>query len=96
MQERRIEQRLVAMVRQHGGLALKLTSPNIAGVPDRLVLLPGGKVVFVEVKSPGKKLRPLQQKRKAQLEDLGFRVVVIDSREAIQNFLESEVMPYEI
>ena len=93
MQERRIEQRLVAMVRQHGGLALKLTSPTMAGVPDRLVLLPGGRAVFVELKAPGKKLRPLQHKRKAQLETLGFRVAVLDSREAIQSFLESEVMP---
>ena len=81
------------MVREHGGLALKFISPGTAGVPDRLVLLPGGRAVFVELKAPGKKLRPLQQKRKAQLQALGFRVYVIDSKEAIQQFIESEVMP---
>lgn len=93
MRESSIERRLVQVVRQHGGLALKLTSPNIAGVPDRLVLLPGGRVVFVELKAPGQKLRPLQQKRKRQLEALGFRVAVIDSREEIDRFIKKEVVP---
>lgn len=93
MREQQIERALHKRVGQMHGMALKCVTPGYAGVPDRLVLLPGGKVVFVEVKSPGTKLRPLQQKRKAQLEDLGFRVIVIDGKEAIQNFLESEVMP---
>ncbi len=53
----------------------------MAGVPDRLVLLPKGKIYFVELKAPGKKLRPLQLKRKEQLESLGFKVYVIDSYE---------------
>ena len=93
MRESSIERKLVQVVRQHGGLALKLTSPNIAGVPDRLVLLPGGRVVFVELKAPGQKLRPLQQKRKAQLDALGFQVAVIDSREEIDRFIKKEVVP---
>ena len=64
--------------RRKGGVALKFVSPGTAGVPDRLVLLPGKKIAFVELKAPGKKPRPLQIKRKEQIEALGFKVWVID------------------
>lgn len=47
-------------VKNSGGIALKLVSPGFDGMPDRLVLLPGGKIGFVEVKVPGKEPRPLQ------------------------------------
>jgi hypothetical protein len=83
MLEKHIEQKLVQAVRQMGGLAPKFTSPGWAGAPDRLVLLPGGRLAFVEVKAPGKTLRPLQVRRKRQLEALGFRVYVIDRPEQI-------------
>ncbi len=80
-------------VRKHGGVALKFTSPGTAGVPDRLVLLPGGRAGFVECKAKGKKLRPLQEKRKSQLEALGFWVYVIDSATGVEDFIKKEVMP---
>ncbi len=70
------------------GMALKFTSPGMAGMPDRLVLLPKGKAFFVELKAPGQDLRPIQIKRKEQLEDLGFKVYVIDSYEKIDLFLQ--------
>ncbi len=89
--ERKIEAKLKGEVENLGGLALKFTSPGMAGVPDRLVLLPKARIVFVELKAPGKKLRPLQQKRKKQLESLGFKVYVIDSYKKIELFLQ-EVM----
>jgi len=60
-------------------------------VPDRIVLLPNGNVVFAELKAPGKNLRPLQIKRKEQLETLGFKVYVIDSYEKVDVFIQ-EVM----
>jgi len=63
----------------------------MAGVPDRLVLLSFGRVVFVELKAPGKKLRPLQEKRKQQLEKLGFKVYIIDSYERVNEFLQEVV-----
>ena len=87
MREKPIEQDLVQAVRRVGGLAPKFISPGWAGVPDRLVLLPGGRVAFVEVKAPGKTLRPLQERRKGQLEALGFRVYVIDRPEQILEIL---------
>lgn len=84
MTERQIEAHLVKRVKAAGGMALKLISPGVAGVPDRLVLLPGGRILFVELKALGEKPRPLQRKRAAQLRALGFRVLTIDATEAVQ------------
>ena len=88
MREKHIERNLVQAVRRMGGLAPKFTSPGWAGVPDRLVLLPGGHLAFVEVKAPGKTLRPLQVRRKGQLEALGFRVYCVDRPEQIPEILD--------
>ena len=83
MREKTIEGKLVKAVKIMGGLAPKFVSPGLDGVPDRLVLLPGGKIAFIELKAPGKELRPLQVRRKRQLESLGFLVYCIDSAEKI-------------
>ncbi|QGT99524.1 Phage protein [Candidatus Syntrophocurvum alkaliphilum] len=87
MTEKNIEQMLVKEVKRRGGRAFKLISPGINGVPDRLVLLPNGKIGFIEVKAPGKKMRPIQIKRKAQLESLGFLVYCLDDPEDIRGVL---------
>ena len=79
MKEKDIEQQLVKAVKSMGGIAPKLVSPGFDGMPDRLVLLPGGTLAFVELKAPGKSLRPLQKKRKRQLQALGFLVFCVDS-----------------
>lgn len=78
MRERDIEGKLAKAVKRKGGMCPKLVCPGFDGMPDRLVLLPGGKVIFVEVKAPGRKPRPLQVKRHTQLRSLGFPVYVID------------------
>lgn len=83
MRERTIERSLVTHVKQMGGMALKFVSPGLAGVPDRLVLLPGGRCAFVELKAPGKTLRPLQAFRQKQLEALGFPYYVVDRMDAV-------------
>jgi len=88
MLEKQIEARLKREVEKAGGLALKFISTGTGGVPDRIVLLPGKVVVFVELKVPGKKLSPLQLKRKKQLEALGFAVYVLDSYQALEEFIE--------
>ena len=93
MREKNIEARLVAEVRRRGGLAPKFVSPGLDGVPDRLILLPGGKFAFEELKAPGKTLRPLQALRKRQLEKLGFRVFVIDGTEQIGGVLDAVCAP---
>ena len=88
MKESSIERRIVIEAKKRGGLAAKFVSPGLDGVPDRIALLPGGKMAFVELKAPGKKLRPLQALRKEQLEGLGFRVYVVDGLEQIGVILD--------
>ena len=88
MREKHIEQKLIKKVKDKGGLALKLVSPSLDGLPDRLLLLSKGKIAFAELKAPGKKLRPLQEKRKRQLEELEFLVFVIDNADEIDAVIE--------
>lgn len=78
MLEKQIERQLVKSIKAKGGLCLKFNCLSMSGVPDRIILMPYGKVVFVEVKAPGKKLRKLQIKRKKPFESLGFEVAVLD------------------
>ncbi len=88
MLESTIERRLVQAAKKRGGLALKFVSPGMDGVPDRIVLLPHGKLAFVELKAPGKTLRPLQVRRKEQLGALGFSVYCVDGTEQINKILD--------
>lgn len=88
MRENVVERALVVKVKARGGMALKFVSPGFDGVPDRIVLFPSGTILFVELKAPGKKLRPLQVKRKRQLESFGFKVYCIDSKEGIEVMLD--------
>ena len=81
--ERDVERHLVKRVKEVGGMAPKWVSPGYSGVPDRIVFLPGGRIIFVEVKAPGKKLRPLQVHVKGQLEALGVDFRVVDSKESV-------------
>ena len=78
MREAVVENEFVKAVRKAGGVAYKLTSQTTNGLPDRLVLFFPAKTVFVELKAPGKVLRPLQRKRRYQLQKLGFPVLCID------------------
>ena len=87
-EESRIERHLRVSVKKMGGMAVKFVSPGLDGVPDRIVLLPGRKIAFVELKAPGKKPRPLQVKRMRQLKCLGFPVFVIDGVEQIGGVLD--------
>ena len=91
MREKLIEQKLVKAVKALNGMCPKLVSPGTDGMPDRMVLLPDGKLSFVEVKAPkapGEKPRPLQIRRHEQLRKLGFRVAVLDDPEQIPSILE--------
>lgn len=86
--ERDIERALVGMVKSHGGMAMKWVCPGWAGVPDRIALLPGGKIIFVELKRPkGGEVRKLQEWWHTKLRSLGFTVWVIKNRSDI-NALE--------
>lgn len=88
MREKTIEQNFREAVKNAGGLALKFTSPGWDGMPDRLALLPGGRMAFVEVKAPSKKPRPLQLARHRTLRQLGFRVYVLDDEKQIGGIID--------
>ena len=89
--EKSIEAYLVRKTRAAGGLCLKFTSHVDTGYPDRLLLLPGGKTAWVEVKSKGRKPRRLQSLRMRELSGLGFSVHVADSKEKVDAILEGVV-----
>lgn len=78
MREKQVEQKLVKAVKSHDGICPKLVSPGMDGMPDRMVLLPGCRIGFVEVKAPGQKPRQLQEQRHRILRKLGFPVFVMD------------------
>jgi len=92
MRESTLERRLVREVERIGGKAPKWVSPGNAGVPDRLVILPNGQTIYVEMKAPGKPLEPLQRKWAKTLVGMGHRHLKIDSVADIELFIR-EVMP---
>ncbi|EBC6125611.1 VRR-NUC domain-containing protein [Salmonella enterica] len=81
VRENLIEKHLVAEVKKAGGVAYKFVSPGRRSVPDRIVLLPGGRLIFVECKAPGKPPRADQLREHERLRALGFSVVVLDSKD---------------
>ena len=90
MREAELEKRLKEEIEKRGGLCLKWTSPGFTGVPDRIVLLPGARILFIEVKRPGvKDGRTPRQKRVAwQLKGLGFEVVRLSDIADLEKHLE--------
>lgn len=86
--ESKIENKLKDEVKKIGGIFVKMTLPNYSGFPDRLCLLPEGRLFFIELKATGKKPRKLQLVVHKKLSRLGFNVLVINSYEQIQNFID--------
>lgn len=86
--EKAIEAYLVKRVKEMGGVCLKYSSASITGYPDRIVLMPGGRVVWVELKSKGQKPELRQEIRIKELRALGFRVEVADSRADVDAIME--------
>lgn len=88
MREKEIEQRFTKQIKRMGGLALKFVSPGFDGMPDRMVLLPGGRVSFVEVKAEGEKPRPLQLSRMRMLRELGFATYILDGLDKVEEVID--------
>ena len=88
MLERDIEKALVKRVKDLGGMAEKFVSPNRRAVPDRIVTLPEGRIIFVELKAPGKKATENQARDHERRRALGCDVRIVDSIEAVQLFPE--------
>ena len=93
MRESVVERHLKKALEKHGGQALKFVSPSLNGMPDRLCILPGGRMFFVELKAPGGKPRPLQKRRHQQLRDLGVDVFVVDHPNQIEVMLDGRLPP---
>lgn len=95
MNEKEVEQRLVAAVKAAGGWCPKFISPGTDGMPDRIILMPGGHIAFVEVKAPGKKPRKLQIRRHVRLRHLGFLVFVLDDPAEIPGIIAATMQEGE-
>ena len=87
MNEKLIEKKLREEVKKMGGIALKFYSEFNTGYPDRIVLMPGGRIYFVELKSTGKKMSPIQKVMADKLKSLGFGVFLIDDENILNGFL---------
>lgn len=88
MLERDIEKKLVKSVRLLGGRAYKWVSPGNSGVPDRIVILPGGRVIFVELKTDTGSLTPLQKRQIEVLESVGADVMVVKGEDGLHGFID--------
>lgn len=89
MREVTIERHLAAAVRAVGGVAIKLL-PSIAGIPDRMVLLPGGRIRFVELKTKSGRVRPVQKVWFERFSDLGFPVTILRSIEQVDRWVQEQ------
>lgn len=95
VREKEIEEQFRKAVKQAGGKAYKFISPGNDGVPDRLVVMPGGRIGFVEVKAPGKTPTPLQRARMRELRALGCSVQVLGARESIADVIAAVCRGYD-
>lgn len=89
--EKLIERKLVEAVKARGGICVKFYSAYQRGVPDRIILMPGGRIYFVELKSTGKKPTKLQQLFISKLELLGFVAVVVDTIAGLNEFIKNKL-----
>ena len=90
--EKVVERRLVELVKINGGMCIKLLCDQLIGLPDRMCLFPGHKIVFVELKTTGQKPKRIQMYMHNKLQALGFRVEVIDTVESVINFVDDIVL----
>lgn len=87
--ERTVESKLLNGVKRLGGLAWKVL-PGVAGIPDRVVLLPGGKTIWVELKAPGGRIREIQQVTHDRMRALGHEVVVLTGTDEVREWLAAQ------
>jgi Holliday junction resolvase len=84
--EKYLEKKLREEIRLRGGIALKYTSPYITGIPDRIVLMPNGKIYFIELKSKNKKPTEIQKHMIEKISNLSFYVRIIDDMDSLESF----------
>lgn len=87
MLEKELEAYLVKRVKELGGRSYKWVSPGNVGVPDRIVMLPGGRIIFIELKQPGKKPTAVQRVVMAHIRSMDLRATWTDSKEGVDEIL---------
>lgn len=92
MKESQIERYLARKVQEHGGLCFKFVSPGNPGVPDRIVITPAGKTIYVELKTEIGRLAKIQRWQRSEMEKRGVDIRVLFGMEAVKEFLR-EVFP---
>ena len=92
MKESTIEARLVKLVRERGGLCYKFVSPGNPGVPDRIVITPEGRTIYVELKTEVGRLANIQKWQLGEMKSRGVDVRVLKGLAQVKAFVE-EVMP---
>lgn len=88
MKEKDIENYLRTQVKKLGGIAYKFISPGNVGVPDRIIIMPNGKIYFVELKTDKGKLTELQNRQINMIKNLGQEVVVVYGKSGADEFIE--------
>lgn len=91
-----IEKHLVKRVAERQGIAYKFRSPQRNGVPDRLCAMPGGVIVFAELKAPGEAPRPDQAREHQRLRDLGCKVLVLDTKQQVDHYFDSNCRYFDL
>lgn len=87
--EKIVERKLVEAVKANGGMCIKLLCDQLTGLPDRMCLFPNHKIVFVELKTTGRKPKRIQLFMHDKLRALGFRVEIIDTVQGVNNFINT-------
>ena len=87
MKEKQVEEKLRQAIKTMGGIAYKFTSPGNIGVPDRIVLLPGGRVWFVELKTDAGRLTPNQERQIQRIQSAGCNACTLYGRDGVNAFL---------
>ena len=95
MRESKIENRLVCLVRERGGLCYKFVSPGNPGVPDRIVITPGGRTIYVELKTEVVRLANIQKWQLSEMQARGADVRVLYGLDQVKAFVD-EVMTNDI
>jgi len=91
--EKYTEQHCRTLAQHLGGVLIKLSPVSMAGIPDRLLLMPGGHVIFIEFKAPGKYLKPLQRHWRDKLTAMGFRCAVCRTMDDFRALLDNLKKP---
>lgn len=96
MRESEIEAHLVKRVKERGGIAYKFTSLNRRSVPDRICAMPGNVIIFCELKRPGEKPTEAQAREHQRLRDLGCKVLVLDTKQAVDHWFGSDCKYFDL